>query len=354
MKGTTIMKTLKVNLPGREYDIHIGCGLLAQAGELVRGLTACKKLAIVTDSNVGPLYADKLCKSLNESGFETKVITVEAGEQSKALSVLERLYGEMLDFGITRADMIVALGGGVVGDLTGFAAASLLRGIPFVQIPTTLLAQVDSSVGGKVAVNLPHGKNLVGAFYQPKKVIIDTECLRTLTPEILADGMAEVIKYGAISDAELFETLENIKDTEELFAKISEIVYNCCDIKRQVVEDDELDLGGRMVLNFGHTFGHAIEKKYGYSGYTHGMAVAVGMVMACERGERDCVTPTGTAERMKKILENYSLPVTAEISHDELKTAVGVDKKGAGSKINLILLKEIGEALIYPIAKADI
>lgn len=348
------MKILKVNLPGREYNIHIGSGLLEQAGELVRELTSCKKLAIVTDSNVGPIYADKLCKSLQGSGFETMVITVEAGEQSKSLAVLERLYGEMLDFGITRADMIVALGGGVVGDLTGFAAASLLRGIPFVQIPTTLLAQVDSSVGGKVAVNLPHGKNLVGAFYQPKKVIIDTECLRTLTPEILADGMAEVIKYGAISDAELFETLENIKDTEELFAKISEIVYNCCDIKRQVVEDDELDLGGRMILNFGHTFGHAIEKKYGYSGYTHGMGVAVGMVMACERGEREGVTPPGTAERMKKILENYSLPVMAEISHDELKTAVGVDKKGAGSKINLILLKEIGEALIYPIAKADI
>ena len=348
------MKTLRVNLPGREYDIHIGAGLLSRAGELVRGLTNCKKLAIVTDSNVGPLYAEKLCEALKSADFETKVITVEAGEKSKSLSVLERLYGEMLDFGITRADMIVALGGGVVGDLTGFAASSLLRGIPFVQIPTTLLAQVDSSVGGKVAVNLPHGKNLVGAFYQPKKVIIDTECLRTLSPEILADGMAEVIKYGGISDKNLFEILENIKDTEELFAKIHEIVYTCCDIKRRVVEDDELDLGGRMILNFGHTFGHAIEKKYGYSGFTHGMAVAVGMVMACERGEKEGVTPAGTTDRMRKILENYSLPVSADISHDELAAAVGVDKKGAGSKINLILLKEIGEALIYPIAKTEI
>lgn len=348
------MKTLRVNLSGREYDIYIGKGLLDCAGELIRRISSCKKAVVVTDTNVGPLYAEKLCNTLSKNGFETKVITVDAGEQSKSLSVLERLYAEMLDFKITRSDLIIALGGGVVGDLTGFAASSLLRGIPFVQIPTTLLAQVDSSVGGKVAVNLPQGKNLVGAFYQPKQVIIDTECLHTLSPETLADGMAEVIKYGAISDANLFNVLEDIKDTKELFAKIPEIIYTCCNIKRQIVEDDELDTGGRMVLNFGHTFGHAIEKKYGYSGYTHGMAVAVGMVMASEWGEVRGVTPNGTAERMKKILQSYSLPISAELTAEELSSAAGVDKKGVGAKLNLILLKNIGEVLIYPIDKTEI
>lgn len=348
------MKTLRVNLPGREYGIHIGGGLLSRAGELIRQVTDSKRAVVVTDSNVKPLYADKLTSALKDSGIETKIICVDAGEKSKSLSVLERLYKEMLDFKITRSDLVIALGGGVVGDLTGFAAASLLRGIPFIQVPTTLLSQVDSSVGGKVAVNLPQGKNLVGAFYQPKQVIIDTECLKTLKPETFADGMAEVIKYGAIADADLFRVLENIKDDEELFAKIPEIVYTCCDIKRQIVEDDELDTGGRMVLNFGHTFGHAIEKKYGFGGYTHGMAVAVGMVMASDRGEKEGITPLGTAERVRKILQKYDLPVYAELLREELLAAAGVDKKGAGDKINLILLKKIGEAVIYPIDKTQI
>ncbi len=348
------MKTLRVNLPNREYDIHIGGGLLGSAGELIRQVTDCKRAVIVTDDNVKPLYADTLVSALNDSGIEAKLVCVDAGEKSKSLSVLERLYSEMLEFKLTRSDLIVALGGGVVGDLTGFAAATLLRGIPFVQIPTTLLAQVDSSVGGKVAVNLPQGKNLVGAFYQPKLVIIDTDCLKSLKPETFADGMAEVIKYGAISDADLFDNLENIKDNQELFAKIPEIVYTCCDIKRQIVEDDERDTGGRMVLNFGHTFGHAIEKKYGFGGYTHGMAVAVGMVMAAKRGVADGITPNGTAERMEKILQKYDLPVSAEISQNELLLAVGVDKKGAGDKINLILLEKIGKAVICPIDKTEI
>lgn len=349
----SIVKKLRVNIPGREYEIHIGSGILDNADKLIQEVSGCKKAAVVTDSNVGPLYADKLKAVLERGGIDCGVITVAAGEESKSLEVLSRLYKSILELGITRSDLIIALGGGVVGDLTGFAASSLLRGIPFVQIPTTLLAQVDSSVGGKVAVNLPQGKNLVGAFYQPKAVIIDTEVLRTLKPETLADGMAEVIKYGAIADAELFGILENIKNTEELFAKIPEIVYTCCDIKRRVVEDDEFDTGGRMILNFGHTYGHAIEKKYGYSGFSHGMGVAVGMVMASERGEREGITPGGTAERMRRILKGYSLPTEAELDRDSLISAVSVDKKGVGDKINLILLREIGDAIIYKINKSD-
>ncbi len=348
------MRTLRVNIPDREYDIHIGAGLLESADSLISKVYSGKKIAVVTDTNVEPLYAGKLKSVLQNGGYEVEIIVVEAGEKSKSLGVLEMVYERMLDFGITRSDLIVALGGGVVGDLTGFAAATLLRGVPFVQIPTTLLAQVDSSVGGKVAVNLPKGKNLVGAFYQPKLVIIDTECLKTLTPEILSDGMAEVIKYGAIRDAELFKMLENIKDTEELFAKVPEIVYTCCSIKSEIVEKDEHDTGERMILNFGHTFGHGIEKKYNYSGYTHGMAVAAGMVMACEWGEGRGITESGTCDRMKKILEKYSLPTSADITHSELLAAVGVDKKGIGSKINLILLNKTGDVLIHPIDKGDI
>ncbi len=348
------MKKLRVNIEQRGYDICIGGGLLEKSGELIKEVYGGKKISIVTDSNVEPLYADKLTDSLEKSGFETNIITVQAGEESKSIDVLDKLYCEMLDFGMTRTDLIVALGGGVVGDLTGFAAATLLRGVPFVQIPTTLLAQVDSSVGGKVAINLPKGKNLVGAFYQPKMVIIDTECLSTLSDKILADGMAEVIKYGAIWDGELFEKLENIKNNEELFAKIPEIVYTCCDIKRQVVENDEFDTGGRMILNFGHTFGHAIEKAYNFDTYTHGMAVAVGMVMACEWGEKRGITPVGTKARMESIVKSYGLPTTADLDDEILKEAVRVDKKGVGKSINLILLSELGKAVVHKIDKTEI
>lgn len=348
------MKSLKVNLPGREYTINIGSGILSCAAEFIKE-SGAKKITVVSDSNVAPLYAKDLLCGL--SGYETKLITVKAGEGSKSLECLTSLYGEMLDFGMTRTDLIIALGGGVVGDLTGFAAATLLRGIPYVQIPTTLLAQVDSSVGGKTAVNLPNGKNLVGAFYQPKSVIIDTECLKSLPPEVLADGMAEVIKYGAIADAKLFDMLKNTNNSEnneELFAKIPEIVYTCCNIKKNIVEEDERDTGKRMILNFGHTYGHTIEKHYGFSGYTHGMAVAAGMVMACRRGEKAGITPMGTAEEMKSIVKKYGLPDSADISREEFVSAVSVDKKGEGDSINLILLKNIGEAVIQKIKKSEI
>ncbi len=347
------MERLRVNIPKREYDIIIGRDLLKDTAGFINEVFKGEKIAVVTDSNVGPLYGDTVIKSLKDGGFNTELITIPAGEKSKSEKYLFELYDRMLSFGLTRSDLIIALGGGVVGDLTGYAAASLLRGVPYVQIPTTLLAQVDSSVGGKVAIDLPRGKNLVGAFNQPKTVIIDTECLKTLTPRVLSDGMAEVIKYGAIKDKKLFELLESIKNTKELFAKVDKIVYNCCDIKRQVVEEDEFDKGGRMILNFGHTFGHAIEKQYNYETYTHGEAVGVGMRMACEYGERLGLTPKGTAERMIKILENYDLPTYVEISRQQLSDAAAVDKKGEGSSINLILLNDIGDVLIKKFKKDE-
>ncbi len=347
------MKQLSINLPGREYDIYIENGLLEKAGEYIRKISAGQKATIITDSNVGPLYGKILSHSLEKAGFSVHICEIPAGEESKCRENLFWLYDEMLDFGMTRSDLVVALGGGVVGDLTGYAAATLLRGIPFVQIPTSILAQVDSSVGGKVAIDLPKGKNLVGTFYQPKMVLMDPLCLATLPERNVADGMAEVIKYGAIWDAGLFGLLEQIKTKEELFAKIAEIVYTCCDIKRQVVEEDELDTGGRMILNFGHTFGHAIEKEYHYQTYTHGEAVAVGMVMACEYGEKIGMTHPGTKERMEKILTQFHLPLETEMSAKSMQEAMAVDKKGDGEKINLILLKEIGKVEVLKIDKAS-
>ncbi len=348
------MKTLSINLPGREYDIHIQDGILKEAGVYLRKIFSGEKITIVTDSNVGPLYAKILTDSLENEGFVVRVCQIPAGEESKCQEQLFRLYDEMLDFGMTRGDLVVALGGGVVGDLTGYAAATLLRGIPFVQIPTTILSQVDSSVGGKVAIDLPKGKNLVGAFYQPKMVLIDPLVLQTLPDRYIADGMAEVIKYGAICDEKLFSMLENIQTKEDLFAKIDTIVYTCCDRKRQVVEDDELDTGGRMVLNFGHTFGHAIEKEYQYKLYTHGEAVAIGMVMACEYGEKLGITEAGTGKRIEKLLKNFRLPTCVALSEESLMNAIAVDKKGDGKQIHLILLNRIGDVKIVKTAKEDV
>ncbi len=340
------MQTLKVNLPGREYDIKIEKGILDSAGELIAKVHNKCKVAVITDSNVGPLYGDRLLQSLEKSGFKPFMMTVPAGEGSKSISMLEFLYGELLKNGITRTDLIIALGGGVVGDLTGFCAATLLRGIPFVQIPTTLLAQVDSSVGGKVAVNLPHGKNLVGAFYQPKLVIIDTLCLGTLTDRNFSDGMAEVIKYGVILDEKLFCRLENAPSRKAVMEIIDEVVYRCCDLKKIVVEDDETDIGGRMILNFGHTFGHAIEKKYNFTDYTHGEAVAAGMVMAAELGEKWGITLDNSSERIRSLIKKFNLPGEVEIDRQSLTDAVSVDKKGKGNTVALIIPEKIGKVII--------
>lgn len=348
------MRTLKVELGERSYDIMIGSDILKESGKLISEATDARRAFIVTDENVEPLYADILTESLFDAGFEAELTVIPAGERSKSLEMLGFLYDSMLSGGITRTDIIIALGGGVVGDLTGLCAATLLRGVDFVQIPTTLLAQVDSSVGGKTAIDVPSGKNLVGAFYQPKAVIIDTETLETLSDKIFSDGMAEVIKYGLIRDAVLFERLEKCGGRAGVYSEIEDIVYRCCDIKRGVVENDEHDTGERMLLNFGHTFGHAIERKYNYEGYTHGEAVAAGMVMAARFGECEKITPSETAERIERILKRYKLPANIELDAESLSVAVKVDKKGEGGLVNLILLERIGNAVIRRYGKKDI
>lgn len=336
------MRRLRVNIPEREYDILIGAELLRSAGALMREYTPAGRAFVVTDSNVAPLYARILCESLRAADCEASLSIVPPGEGSKSEAVLSGLYAQMLEAHITRGDVIVALGGGVVGDLAGYAAATLLRGIPFIQIPTTLLAQADSSVGGKVAINHPRGKNLIGAFHQPKLVLTDTDTLKTLPPREFACGMAEVIKHGAIADAGLFALLR-----ENEFA-LTEIVEKNCTIKRHIVEQDELDTGGRMVLNFGHTFGHAIEAQGGFSRYNHGEAVAIGMVAAAGLGEKLGVTEPGTADQLREVLTLHGLPALPDEAPEW--PLMLSDKKRDGDTIRLVLLKTIGEAVLYPVA----
>ena len=272
------MKRIHINLGKYSYDIPIEKGLLQRAGDYVCTLTKAKTLAVITDTSVDALYGDTLEQSLRDAGFIVRRMIVPAGEQSKNMDQLAWLYQQMSDAGITRGDAVITFGGGVVGDLGGFAAATFLRGIAFIQIPTTIIAQVDSSVGGKVGIDLPSGKNQAGAFYQPKGVLIDPELLKTLPKRFIHDGLGEVIKYGCIRDGELFDLLEQLND-ETIFDHWEEIILRCCKTKAYVVERDEYDLGERMILNFGHTIGHAIERFYGYGHYTHGEGVAAGMSM---------------------------------------------------------------------------
>ena len=349
------MKTLNVNLPGRAYDILIERGLLSRAGELCRAaLPRAGRLFVVTDSTVGPLYLNRIIPSLENAGFETAVCEIPAGEASKCVEQLSRLWECMMDFGLTRTDAVAALGGGVVGDLAGFAAATVLRGVDFVQIPTTLLSQVDSSVGGKVAIDLQHGKNLAGAFWQPRLVLMDPAVLGTLDDKAFADGMAEVIKYGCIRDAAFLSWLEQRPSRQEIMAEIEHVLYTCCDIKRAVVVEDERDTGARMILNFGHTLGPAYELAGHYRIWTHGQAVAAGMVKAAELGVTLGVTPAGLPERIGVLLGCFGLPVAIPCAHEDYAAAVGLDKKGAGDSISVILLEEAGRAMAHPMPKAKL
>lgn len=349
------MKTLNVNLPGRSYDILMERGLLSRAGELCRAaLPKASRLFVVTDSTVGPLYLNRIIPALENAGFETAICEIPAGEASKCVEQLSELWECMMDFGITRTDAVVALGGGVVGDLAGFAAATILRGVDFVQIPTTLLAQVDSSVGGKVAIDLQHGKNLAGAFWQPRLVLMDPAVLGTLDDKTFADGMAEVIKYGCIRDAAFLSWLEQHPSRQEIMADIEHVLYICCDIKRSVVVEDERDTGARMVLNFGHTLGHAYELAGHYQTWTHGQAVAAGMVKAAELGVAIGITPAGLPERIGVLLGCFGLPVSIPCTHADYAAAIGLDKKGAGDSISVILLEEAGRAVAHPMPKAKL
>lgn len=348
------MEKLTVDLPGRAYDIAIQRGILDEAGERCRAvLPRAERIFLVTDSTVLPLYGERVAESLRRAGFQAVCCAVPAGERSKSSEQLSALWEKMMDAGLTRTDAVTALGGGVVGDLAGFAAATILRGVDFIQIPTTLLAQVDSSVGGKVAVDLRAGKNLAGAFWQPRLVLMDPDVLDTLEDRTFSDGMAEVIKYGCIQDADLFALLDRCGSRAGIMAEIEHILFTCCDLKRRVVVADERDTGGRMVLNFGHTLGHAYEKAGNYTAWTHGQSVAAGMVAAARLGTAADVTPPETAEQIRGLVQKFGLPSCISCTWNFLEEAVGVDKKGAGDQITLVFLARLGEAALVQMKKAE-
>ena len=330
------MRTVTVNA-SKKYDSQIGSGLLSTLGEEAGKLGKAQTVCIVSDSTVFPLYGATASESLKKAGFSVVSFVFPAGEESKNGMTFLELLNFLAESKLTRSDLIVALGGGVVGDLAGFAAASFLRGIRFLQVPTTLLAAVDSSVGGKTAIDLPAGKNLAGAFCQPSLVLCDTDLLNSLPVDIFRDGCAEVIKYGVLYDAELFAHLEE----KGLDFDREAVITRCVELKRDVVMEDEFDTGARMKLNLGHTIGHGVEAR-SHFGISHGKAVAIGMAIVSRAA--NCVD----ASRILNLLDKFGLPTCTEYTADELYTYTLSDKKRSGSTVRLIIPKSIGDCVILP------
>ncbi len=342
------MKTVEVDAAVR-YNIVIDKGILPKSGDMIKEVTSAERVAVITDDTVDKLYSDVVMKSLSDAGFETFKFVFPHGEKSKNISTFSSILEFLAESGLTRTDALVALGGGVVGDVAGFAAASYLRGIDFIQIPTTLLACVDSSVGGKTAIDLKAGKNLAGAFYQPKLVIADFETLSTLTDGIFADGMAEVIKYGVIFDKAFFEFLRDNEAKDNL----EYVITRCVELKRDIVNADEKEKGVRALLNFGHTVGHAIEKCSGYK-IPHGSAVAVGMVIISRAAYKCSFCDENYTDIIVSLNKKYSLPVSTDFSASELSSAAMADKKRAGDKIKLIIPETLGNCVIKSVPTSEL
>lgn len=341
------MKTVHISASG-SYDVLISRGLIDRCGELIGRLKAPCRAVVISDENVAPLYSDRVKSSLKKGGFRPESYVVGAGEGSKSMGALERLLEHLASAGITRSDLLVALGGGVVGDLTGFAASVYLRGVDFVQMPTTLLAAVDSSVGGKTAVNLSAGKNLAGSFYQPIGVICDCDAFATLPEGIYSDGMCEMIKYGVLTDEALFSALSSGRGFDE-----EEAAARCVEIKKRYVERDEFDRGERAFLNLGHTFGHAVERASGFS-VPHGRAVGIGMATAARVSERLGLCERGTSERIRDALLACGEADRSRYAADELARYAAGDKKRAGDTMSFILPKRIGECFIHRVPASQI
>ena len=342
------MRVVKVALGTRSYSIQIGNGLLARLGQECARLGLGKRCAIISDSNVAPKYARTAKRVLAQEGFEPVLVEVPAGETAKSLKTVQSCYDQLAAHRLERKSCIIALGGGVVGDLAGFVAATYLRGIPFVQVPTTLLAQVDSSVGGKVGVNLKAGKNLVGAFYQPRLVLCDLDTLRTLPLRELRAGLAEVIKYGIIYDESFFKRLE--RDLSRLLKRdpaiLAAVIARCCQIKAEVVGQDETEKGLRAILNFGHTIGHALEAISNYGQYLHGEAIAIGQVAAARISARLLSLSEKEVDRIQQVFQRAGLPTQVRLSSSQktrLLSAMKLDKKVRGGEITFVLAKRIGQ-----------
>jgi len=341
------MKTLTVQLGERSYPIYIGNNLLGNT-ELLLQHTPTKQLLIVTNETIAPLYLDTLLDTL--SGTQTETVILPDGEQYKTLDTVNQIYKVLLEKRFDRHCTLIALGGGVIGDMTGFAAATYQRGVNFIQIPTTLLAQVDSSVGGKTGVNHPLGKNMIGAFHQPLAVVADTNTLNTLDDKQLSAGLAEVIKYGLIRDAEFFSWLETNMDSllQRDPEYLAYAIERSCQNKAEVVAADELEAGERALLNLGHTFGHAIEAGMGYGAWLHGEAVAIGMVMAAQLTCAHCWLDQQTLDRTSTLIEKANLPVKGPegMKQQQYLDLMAVDKKVKDGKINLVLLQQLGKAFV--------
>ena len=350
---------LSLDLGRRSYDIHVGNGLLTMAGELISPLMRHPRTIVITDKNVEKYCLSPLESSLNAAGIDHQSIVMDAGEQTKDYAHAEDLTGRLLDARVERSTMLIALGGGVVGDLVGFSAAITLRGLDFVQIPTTLLSQVDSSVGGKTGINMPQGKNLIGAFHQPRLVLADIGALETLSPREIRSGYAEVVKYGLINDAEFFAWLDSNgqqviagKDEDGADARQHAVVTSC-KAKAAIVSEDETEQGARALLNLGHTFGHSLEAKTGYGdALLHGEAIAIGMVMAFDLSVRMGICPAEDRDRVRNHLENAGLPVNLhglienDWSAEELIDLMGQDKKVTAGKLTFVLARGIGNSFI--------
>ncbi|MFA6061368.1 MAG: 3-dehydroquinate synthase [Gallionella sp.] len=342
------MQTLTVGLGDRSYPIHIGTGLLAHA-ELLKSHLPKGRVAIVTNTTVAPLYLEKLQETLGQLGVSSVTVILNDGEVYKTSETLNLIYDALLTHRCERSTPLIALGGGVIGDMTGFAAACYLRGVPFIQIPTTLLSQVDSSVGGKTGINHPLGKNMIGAFYQPQLVLADISTLNTLPDKELSAGLAEVIKYGLIRDLPFLEWLE--QNMDKLLARDPEAlqyaVFRSCENKAEVVAADEREGGERALLNLGHTFGHAIESGMGYGCWLHGEAVAAGTIMAADLSQRLGWISEADVERVRTLFVRANLPVISpDLGVEKYLEFMGHDKKVEGGKLRFVLLKQIGHAVI--------
>jgi 3-dehydroquinate synthase len=344
------VQSVLVQFGNRRYAIKIGGGLLSRLGVECAQLKLGRRCAVITDSNVGRRFAKTIINSLATSGFDPVLITIPAGEKSKNITFVEKCYDQLAAHRLERKSFIVALGGGVVGDLAGFVAATYLRGIPLVQVPTTLLAQVDSSVGGKTGFNLKAGKNLVGAFYQPQLVLCDLDVLKTLPKREYVSGFAEIIKYGVIYDAIFFAQLErNLpKLLERGVPTLATTIARCCEIKADVVGQDEREGGLRAILNFGHTIGHAIENSFGYGKFLHGEAISIGQVAAAKLSHQILGLSSGDVRRIEKLFVQAGLPVKIKLNavqRKKLFAAMKLDKKVSGGEVKFVLAKKIGQAV---------
>ncbi len=337
------MKRIQVNTKP-SYEVLIGPGVLSESGAYLKGLFPDSRLAVITDSTVAPLYLETARESLTAAGYTVSTHVFPAGEASKNFVTLSGILEFLASVPLTRTDCLIALGGGVAGDMAGFAAACYLRGIRYVQMPTTLLSAVDSSVGGKTAIDLKAGKNLAGAFLQPSAVLCDTDCLRSLPPEVFADGAAEAVKTGVLCDESLFALFED----GSLTVNPAEVIARCVAYKAGVVERDEREQGERKLLNLGHTIGHAIEKCSGYR-IPHGHAVAAGLAIMARSAERQGMTEEPVADRICACLKAQNLPVVTEYPPDMLAEAAGADKKRSGDEITIIVPRKIGRCALEKI-----